>query len=182
MNILVRLLAQINSIPARIKGMRFGKDSYIGPGYDCINVHLKGVILGNRVIVGKNAWMQTVQNNATYPTISIGDNSQIGRNVTISSVKKITIGKNCLISYNVTISDHEHNFYRRNNSPLTSGLSKGEEVVIGEESFIGAHSFILKGVHLGKHCVVGANSVVTRSFSPYSVIGGNPAKLIKRIK
>ena len=60
-------------------------------------------------------------------------------------------------------------------------FTKGKQIIIGDNCFIGAHSFILKGVRLGEHCVVGANSVVTKSFPKFSIIAGNPAKLIKTI-
>ena len=139
MNLFVKFFLFIVSIPARIKGMRFGKNSYIGPGHDLFFVRLRGVIFGNDVIIGK-----------------------------------------CLISYNVSIIDHDHVLYEPNVSPLDSGLTEGDEIIIGDECFIGAHSFILKGVKLGNHCVVGANSVLTNSFLAYSVLSGNPAKLIRK--
>jgi len=60
-------------------------------------------------------------------------------------------------------------------------ITEGKEIEIEDDCFVGAHSFILKSVRLGKHCIVGANSVVTKSFPAYSVIAGNPAKLIKSL-
>ncbi|MFO1531778.1 MAG: DapH/DapD/GlmU-related protein, partial [Kiritimatiellia bacterium] len=52
-------------------------------------------------------------------------------------------------------------------------------VLIGDDVFIGAHAIILKGVRLGNRVVVGAGAVVTRSFDDDSVIGGNPARLLR---
>lgn len=175
MNSLTKLLANLISIPARLKGMQFGKNSYIGPGYDFLFVNLGGVRLGRDVVIGKNAWLET-----STGKIIIGDGTQIGRNATISSHKKILIGKNCLISYNVSILDADHDTDSKI-SPMKSGMSRPDEIVIEDDCFIGAHSFILKGVHLGRHCVVGANSVVTKSFKSKSLVGGNPAKLIRKL-
>ncbi|HDJ1512593.1 TPA: type 8 capsular polysaccharide synthesis protein Cap8J, partial [Staphylococcus aureus] len=58
----------------------------------------------------------------------------------------------------------------------------GEDVKIGNYSWIGMNSVILPGVELGEHTIVGAGSVVTKSFPEGNVvIGGNPAKVIKKI-
>ncbi len=156
--------------------MRFGKGSYIGPGYDLFFVNLKGIVLEDKVVIGKNAWLETPGGK-----IIIKTGTQIGRNAVISSHKQILIGKKCLISYNVSIFDSDHKFNMSDFSPMKTGQDKPKSVVIGDNCFIGAHSFILKGVHLGSHCVVGANSVVTKSFPSGSVIAGNPAKLIKKL-
>jgi acetyltransferase-like isoleucine patch superfamily enzyme len=176
MNMFVKILASVVSIPARLKGMKFGRNSFIGPGYDWIFVSLNNIELKNNVVIGKNAWLE-----APTGKIVIGSGTQIGRNAMLSSHKMITIGGNCLISYSVSILDSDHKLNMSDLSPMKSGMNKPGEIVIGDNCFVGAHSFILKGVHLGRHCVVGANSVVTRSFSAGSIVGGNPAKLIKKL-
>lgn len=179
MSILAKIIAYAISIPARIKGMKFGKNSFIGPGYDIAPV-LKGVSLGNNVLIGRRAWLD-ISRYTKEAQIMIGDGTQIGRNVMMSAAKKITIGKKCLVSYNVSFLDHDHNFVA-DVSIFDSGITEAREIIIGDDCFIGAHSFILKGVHLGKQCVVGANSVVTKSFPAYSVIAGSPVRLIKILK
>lgn len=169
-----KIVAKIISIPARLKGMKFGKNSYIGPGYDCVFNQMKNITIGNNVTIGKNAWMQTVENGQ----INIGDGTHIGRGFSIAARKKILIGQKCLISFNVSILDIDHQFDNLKLAPVESGLTKGKEIIIDDGCFIGAHSFILKGTRLGKYCIVGANSVVTKSFPPYTVVAGNPAKFI----
>ncbi|MCX6762345.1 MAG: acyltransferase [Candidatus Moranbacteria bacterium] len=180
MNIFSKIVAYLISIPARTKGMKFGKNSFIGPGYAVAPI-LKGVALGNNVIIGRNAWLD-ISRETNGAKIFFGDGTQAGRNLVVSACKNISIGKKCLLSYNVSIMDHDHNVLDPDISPLEGGITEGKEIVIEDECFVGAHSFILKGVHLGKHCVVGANSVVTKSFPAYSVIAGSPAKLIRILK
>jgi acetyltransferase-like isoleucine patch superfamily enzyme len=180
MNILSKIIGRIISIPARIKGMKFGKNSFIGPGYAVAPV-LRGIVFGDNVVVGRNAWFD-ISRKTKGGQIIIGNGTQVGRNAVVSACKKISIGKKCLISYNVTFVDHDHDVFNPDISPMDAGITEGREILIENECFIGAHSFILRGVHLGKHCVVGANSVVTKSFTAYSVIAGNPAKLIRILK
>ncbi len=180
MNALSKIFAYLISIPARAKGMKFGRNSFIGPGYPIAPI-LRGIVLGDNVRIGRNAWFD-ISRYTHGGQILIGDGTQIGRNAVISACKKIEIGKRCLISYNVSIIDHDHNVMQAGISPLEGGITEGQEVIIEDECFIGAHSFILKGVRLGRHCVVGANSVVTKSFPACSVIAGSPAKLIRLLK
>lgn len=174
-----KLIALAISIPARMKGVQFGKNSFFGPSYNW-DPPMRGIILGDNVSIGRSAWLE-ISNQTKGGKIIIDDGTSIGRNVTISACKKVVIGKKCLFSYNVSIVDHDHAVLDKNISPMESGITEGVEIEIGDECFIGAHSFILKGVKLGKHCVVGANSVVTKSFSDYSVVAGSPARLLKNL-
>lgn len=179
MKSIYRLFLFISNIPFKLKGAKMGKNSYISPGYDIFGIKIKGVVVGDNVLIGRNAVIGTVKNHAK---ISIGNGSNIGRFSNISSAKNIIIGKKCLISYNVSILDHDHVLDKKNISPIDSSITQGKEIIISDDCFIGAHSFILKGVKLGKQCVIGANSVVTKSFPNYSIVAGNPAKLIKKIE
>ena len=180
MNIFSKIISYLISIPARIKGMKFGKNSFIGPGYDMGPI-LKGISLGKHVIIGRNAWFD-ISRYTKNAEINISDGTQIGRYFVVSACKNISIGKKCLISYNVTIADHNHDVFNPEISPMDAGITEGKEIIIEDECFIGALSFILKGVHLGRHSVVGANSVVTKSFPAYSVIAGSPARLVRNLK
>jgi acetyltransferase-like isoleucine patch superfamily enzyme len=183
MGLLEKVAAYPISIPFRIQCRHIGKSFVIGTGYSFRGCNLDNVTIGDNVQIGSRAWIQTVLlPKATKPVITVGDNTLIGRNVAISAAKKISIGKNCLISYNVSILDHNHAFENIDLPPRLQGIDVPESIEIGDDCFLGAHSFILKGVVLGKHCVVGANSVVTSSFEPYSVVLGVPAKKTMSIK
>lgn len=172
---ILRLLCWFCNIPARLRGVKFGKYSYLGPGYDFLRGQMTNIVLKEDVLIDKNAWLQTHDNGK----ILIHDHTYIGRNLTISATKKIEIKKGCLFSYGVSLLDHDHKFIN-GISPNNTGIIEGKPIEIGENCFIGAHSFILKGVKLGKNCVVGANSVVNKSFPENSFIAGSPAKIIKK--
>ena len=88
----------------------------------------------------------------------------------------ISIGKNCWIAKNVGIITANHDL---KNPDLHS---IGKKVIIGDKCWIGMNSVILPGVILGENTIVGAGSVVTKSFEKgHCVIAGNPAKIIKKI-
>ncbi len=177
MSIFSKLICYLLRIPAQLKGMRFGKNSFIGPGYDFLFLNLRNVEVKNNVMIGSRAWFQTVDSGK----ITIGSGTHIGRDAVLSARDEITIGENCLLSYRVSILDHDHKLDRSIKSPMRSGLTKGQKVTIGNNCFIGANVCIIKGVTLGNHCVVGANSVVTKSYPAFSMLGGNPAKRIKKL-
>lgn len=71
-----------------------------------------------------------------------------------------------------------------NPTPMLSEIIKGErkgKVIIGKGTFVGVNSMILPGVTIGDYSIIAAGSVVTKDVPSYSMVGGNPAKFIKRI-
>lgn len=177
MNIAITIISFFIQIPVKLKGAKIGLGTIIGFGYDWLFVQMKNIKIGRNCIIGCHAWMQTCGDGK----IEIGDKTSIGRNVTISASKSVIIGKGCLFSYNVSILDHNH-FFKKDYSPVDTGLTGEKGIKIEDNCFVGAHSFILPGVTLGKNCIVGANSVVTKSFPDCSIIAGSPATFIKTLE
>lgn len=93
------------------------------------------------------------------------------------AIEKITIGRGTYIASNVWIITANHSL-----SDLNSH-APAETVILGENCWIGMNSVILQGVTLGPHTVVGAGSVVTKSFPEgHCMIAGNPAKKIRELR
>jgi lipopolysaccharide O-acetyltransferase len=113
--------------------------------------------------------------------IQIGSGTAIGNDFVITANAQIEIGRDCLLSYRVTVMDHSH-ITGAGVAPVSSGLTDGKPVTIGDKCFLGCNVVIMPGVKLGENCVVGANSVVTKSFEAGSVIAGAPAKLLRNLR
>jgi len=113
-------------------------------------------------VIGKDVYLPS--------TLLISDISSRRSNVIIGN--RVSIGPRVTI-----ITDSSPN-----NSKLI-GLYplKSENVTIGDDTWIGANSIILPGIEIGKFCVIGAGSVVTKNVLDYSVVVGNPARTIKSI-
>lgn len=144
----------------------------------------KNIHIGSDVVIAQKSWIAAYSSYAGiehHPTIKIGSHNRIGSGVMITAINEIIIGDGCLLSESVFISDHAHGFDPNLEYPALQPLYSKGGVSIGDGCFIGIRAVIMPGVRLGKRCVVGANSVVTKSFPDNSVIAGVPAVLIKEL-
>lgn len=111
--------------------------------------------------------------------IEVGEGTYFMSNCEVFAGKyaHIRIGKNCAIARGVTIRAQTHD----KNKPLKKYENHLEnDIVIGDNCWIGTNAFIKEGVILGNNVIVGANSVVTKSFPDDVIIGGVPARLISK--
>ncbi|WP_051605804.1 DapH/DapD/GlmU-related protein [Polaribacter sp. Hel_I_88] len=106
--------------------------------------------------------------------IEIGENTAINRKCYLDSRGGIKIGDNITISPEVHLITAEHNINSTSFEYETAPISLADYV------FVGTRAIILPGVSLGTGCVVAAGAVVTKSFPPYSVVAGVPAKIISK--
>ena len=110
--------------------------------------------------------------------IFLGEDCFINFNCTILDEAKVIIGNNAFLGPNVSIytACHPLEADRRNQF-----VEWAEPVTIGNNVWIGGDVTILPGVSIGDNVVIGAGAVVTKNFPSNVVIGGNPAKVIKKI-
>ncbi len=141
------------------------------------------ITIGQDTLIGPDislsAGMVPGQECITYPVVSIGDRCLIGRGSGIVGHFSIEIGNDVWTGHNVYITDQNHG-YEDVSRPISQQSQAERAVKIGDGSWLGYGSVVLPGVTIGKHVVVGANSVVTHDIPDYSVAVGVPAKVIKR--
>lgn len=109
--------------------------------------------------------------------IEIGDESGIGANTRIPS--NTVIGNNVIISRNIFILHRNHEFGRTDIPINHQGFKPAKQTIIEDDCWIGMNSLLTPGRHIRKGTIVAMGSVLTRDFPEYSIVGGNPAKLIK---
>ena len=143
----------------------------------------KHIHFGKGVGVGDNAFFLPVINyhgKSYNPIISIGEGTWIGKGCNIAAINRVEVGKHVLFAGQVHITDHSHGYedITRPISPQVL-ITKGP-VIIGDDCWLGFGCEILSGVHIGNHCVIAARAVVTKDVPNYSIVAGNPARIVKQ--
>ena len=140
---------------------------------------------GKRLTTGYHCRLETYPFEAGKKVLIFGNDVQINDFVHIAAAEHVEIGNNVLIAGKVFISDICHGNYsdgeisQPQEHPRDRPLS-AKPVIIHDDVWIGELVSILPGAEIGKGCIIGANSVVTKSIPAYCMVAGNPARVIKR--
>lgn len=126
---------------------------------------------GRKVNIGQGARFSKGFN------IEIDDYSGIGMNCQVP--ENIKIGKYVMMGHNVIVFGANHNFDRVDIPMIKQGIRTYKPVIIEDDVWIGSNAIIMAGRIIRKGSIIGAGSVVTRDFPEYSIIAGNPAKIIR---
>jgi acetyltransferase-like isoleucine patch superfamily enzyme len=144
----------------------------------------------NNVTIGRNCHISGMIMTYNYGgCIKIGDNCSLGVNSRIISVRRIEIGNRVLIAHNVNIIDnisHPIDAQLRHDDFINSysdGMKeydmKAQDIIIGDDVWIGLNSVIMKGVKIGNGAIIGAGSMVTKDVKEWTVNVGNPLMCIR---
>lgn len=149
-----------------------------GPG-DTIVVGEKSIVEGSLIV------------DRSPAVIRIGSRTFVGRSRLIAA-QMIEIGDDVLISWDVTVVDHDSHaldFPERRNDVVEWGQGRKDwrhvaiaPVKICDKAWLGFGATILKGVTIGEGAVVAAKSVVTKDVAPWTLVAGNPARMIRSLK
>lgn len=140
----------------------------------------ENIDIGNDVYVAYKSYLAAKPHTGKSECLlEIGDGCRIGRFNHFYATQRVVLGANVLTANGVYISDNLHD-YRDTSTPIMYQpiLQKGI-VEIGEGSWLG-HNACVIGARIGRHCVIGANSVVTHDIPDFCVVVGAPAVVIRR--
>jgi acetyltransferase-like isoleucine patch superfamily enzyme len=160
--------AETNLLPWRVKG---GNQCQLSIGNNCI-------IRASVVFEKENS------------VLTIGDRCFIGKCL-FSIADRVEIGNDVMLSWGVAVTDHDsHSLMFSYRQHDVTNWQKGykdwaainiQKVVIEDRVWIGFNAILLKGITIGEGAIVGAGSVVTKDVAPFTVVAGNPAKVIREL-
>lgn len=172
----------------------------------------RGATLGADVLLGRNAWCvnhgsprdiqlgvrvvcRGVLRREAFGegVIAIADDVYVGDDCLVSCAERVEIGPATLVAHGAQILDNDthpldaaerrkHWRAIRNGGHRADAQIPSAPVTIGRDVWIGFNSTILKGVTLGDGCVIAAGSVVTHDVAAHTVVAGNPARLVRKLK
>lgn len=158
--------------------VKIGKRTRI---YSPLKVYSReNISIGNNVKIEYKTWLAATPLDDAYSCkLEIGDGTCIGHFNHIYATRSIIIGRNVLTADKVYITDNFHGHEDISTPIMFQPLKQLGEVIIGDGSWLGENVCVL-GVKIGKNCVIGSNSVVTKNIPDFSVAVGIPAVIIKR--
>ena len=127
--------------------------------------------------IGNNVNIERKANFGYGTELEIGDNSGLGINSIVPS--NIKIGKNVMMGPNCCILNSNHIFDRIDIPMIEQGSVIGKRIIIEDDVWIGQNVIMTAGRHISKGSVIGAGCLLCKDFPEYSIVGGNPSKLIR---
>jgi acetyltransferase-like isoleucine patch superfamily enzyme len=134
-------------------------------------------LAGNFLKIGKNCKIQPRVNFGDGNNIVIGDNCMINENVYI---QQAIIGNYVMIAPNVAIYSNSHIYSRLDIPMILQEKTEEQPCIIEDDVWIGRNAVIMPAIRIGSGSIIGAGAVVTKNVEPYSIMGGVPARLIKK--
>lgn len=129
---------------------------------------------------GKNVNVERGAKFGTGVGISLGDNSGLGIRCDVPN--NLTVGSNVMMGPSCTILDRNHVFDRTDIPMIQQGGTERKPTIIGDDVWIGCQVLIMPGRTIKTGSIVAGGCVLSKDFPEYSIVGGNPSKLIRARK
>ncbi|NUB27728.1 acyltransferase [Azospirillum brasilense] len=156
---------KIHNILRKRSGAKIGANCFIAK---------TACVYAREFSIGDNSWI--AHGAIIRESVKIGQSSSINAYCHIAG--NVSIGSYVMIASMVSIYGFNHG-HERIDVPMRLQPITAKGVIIEDDVWIGANAVILDGCRIGAHSIVSAGAIVTKSFPSYSVIGGNPARIIK---
>ncbi len=162
----------------KIRGVKISGTSYI------VRKHFRIIGNGGRIQIdgryGGYIGPESMMTCAGTGEMHIGFGFRATEHLRLTSLNKVVIGNNVLLGSSVTILDCNHGMDAEEETGYFEQDMLLKEVHVEDGVWCGDHVIILPGVTVGKHSIIGAGSVVTKSIPSYCIAAGNPARVIKK--
>lgn len=156
------------------ENVRIGKATVINA------ISQNGVVLEDNVKLGENnRLLATGSLQAIGKGIKIGHDTSFSENTFFGAAGGITVGSDVIAGQDVRFHAENHIYSNKNKLIRAQGVSH-QGILVGNDCWIGAGAVFLDGAVVGNGCVIAANAIVTKKFPDNVVIGGLPAKIIKK--
>ena len=181
---ILRKIIWILKIPRNIiLSLRYGispsKHVYFGKNVRIVNPQY--VDMGGQVFIDDDVELCVNQTMpGVTPKLLIGNRVHFGKMNRIGCDNKIVIEDDVLFAPHVHISDRNHGFEDIHTPISRQKVTSKGPVVIGAETWLGFGCQVMSGVKIGRHCVIAAGTIVVKDVPDYSVVGGYPAKILKK--
>ncbi len=165
-----------STLRGMLAGARLGRGVYIGSRVRITN--------GGRLVLGNDVQIRPdVDLFAGEGGLMIGSRCDIGERCRLCG--DIVLGEAVLFGPDSYVSSKDHRYEDVSRAVMDQGTyaprkNGHDELSVGEGSWVGTHCSIIGDVHIGKHCVIGSNSVVTHDVADYCVVAGSPARVLKQ--
>lgn len=183
--LIIRMLAAVHAQRLRMSGIRFLSES----SSLAYTWRVRGA-RGSRLSIGGSSMvMTTIVLETTNALLQIGSRTFIGGHGIFSIASEIVVGDDVMLAWGCTVTDHDSHSLRFSERATDVvdylggrknwNVVDTKRTVIGDKVWIGFNSSVLKGVTIGEGSVIAANSNVTKDVPPWSLVGGNPARVIR---
>ena len=124
--------------------------------------------------IAEGSFVASPLSGVRFSNVSIGRNVYVNANCLMMSAGTITLEDEVMIAANVQLISNNHDLYERQ-------IITCRPVVLKKGAWVGAGATVLPGVTVGEYAVVGAGAVVTKDVAPWTIVGGNPARVLRVI-
>jgi len=146
-------------------------------------LNTQSIHIGSGTLVGKQATLSVGygvgQTNLPDRGLVVGDNCVLGARISITAHESIVIGDGVFFGQSVFVTDASHG-YQDPTRPIGDQFGQHQPVSIGAGSWIGHGAVILPGAQIGRNVVVAAGAIVRGTVEDFAIVGGNPARVIRR--